>query len=114
MARNLGRRCGRLLFHTWQRALPGLRLGSVASFSINLCLFIFIGPHESFPIRSFWGVEYLLLLMWSGKAGEKEKVREVKKVVEMVMVVKRVVEMVVVVRRRAKMSLIMWASGRCP
>ena len=57
MARNLGRRRGRLLFHSWQRALPGLRLGSVASFSINLCLFIFIGPHESFPIRSFWGVE---------------------------------------------------------
>ena len=52
--------------------------------------------------------------MWSGKAGEKEKVREVKKVVEMVMVVKRVVEMVVVVRRRAKMSLIMWAGGWCP
>ena len=57
MARNLGRRRGRLLFHSWQCALPGLRLGSVASFSINLYLFIVIGPHESFPIRSFWGVE---------------------------------------------------------
>ena len=39
MARNLGRRRGRLLFHSWQCALPGLRLGSVASFSINLFLF---------------------------------------------------------------------------
>ena len=38
VARNLGRRRGRLLFHSWQRALPGLRLGSVASFSINLYL----------------------------------------------------------------------------
>ena len=57
MARNLGRRRGRLLFHSWQCALPGLCLGSVASFSINLYLFIVIGPHESFPIRSFWGVE---------------------------------------------------------
>ena len=50
--------------------------------------------------------------MWSGKAGEKEKVGEVKRVVEMVMVVKRVVGMVAVVRRRAKMSLIL--GGRCP
>ena len=55
VARNLGRRRGRLLFHSWQRALPGLCLGSVASFSTNL--FYFIGSHESFSIRSFWGVE---------------------------------------------------------
>ena len=50
--------------------------------------------------------------MWSGKAGEKEKVGEVKGGVGMVMVVKRVVGMVAVVRRRAKMSLIV--GGRCP
>ena len=39
VARNLGRRRGRLLFHSWQCALPGLRLGSVASFSKNLYFF---------------------------------------------------------------------------
>ena len=42
--------------------------------------------------------------MWSGKAGEEEKVGEVK----------GVVGMVVVVKRRAKMSLFIWAGGWCP
>ena len=53
VARNLGRRRGRLLFHSWQCALPGLRLGSVASFSINCYLFYW--PSWIFPNQELLG-----------------------------------------------------------
>ena len=67
MARNLGRRCGRLLFHSWQCALPGLRLGSVASFSTNL--FLFYWPSRIFPNKSLFILLALMNLSQSGAFG---------------------------------------------